>query len=146
AREEGAQAGGEGGEEGLGQGQRQARELAVGGACLDAQLVTLQGFGDGTSSGALVAGQGVGEDTDEFGEGGSVLVASAAVCVEEPAQDTVRGEVAPQGVEGLGQRQLGQDFKGEAVFGDVLAGRQHHGSVLIVSSGSLILSSAQLCK
>ena len=75
-----------------------------------------QGLLDGRQAAAAVAGHGLGEDRDEFGEGQLVVVAMAAVFLEEVLQHRVGGEVGPQGVEGLGQGQALQDLPGEGVL------------------------------
>ena len=104
---------GEGGQEGLGQGQRQAGQLAVHGPHLARDPVPLDGVEDGPAAAALVPGQGVGEDPHELGEGELVLVAAAAVPVEQVAEDRIAGDVPPDGVERLGQRQSTQHVSGE---------------------------------
>jgi hypothetical protein len=104
------------GEEGLRQGQRQAGPFAVDGPGARGQPLVSQGLVDGRQAAAAVAGDGVGEDRDEFREGEWIVVAAAAVLPEEGLQDRIGGEVGPHGVEGFRQGEALQDFPGEGVL------------------------------
>ena len=136
---------GEGGEERLRQGEWEAGQLAVHGPRLARDLVPLDGIEDGPATAALVAGQRVGENPHQLGEGELVLVAATAVAVEQVVEDRIGGDVPPDGVERLGQRQSVQHLSRKGVRG---LHPRRHGRLLNVLSGQDVVAKlrcAQQC-
>jgi hypothetical protein len=97
--------------------------------------VALNGLDDGGASAAVVAGQGVSENLDQFLKTQLVVVAASAVSVEEGVEDGVAGKKGPQIVESVGQRETGQGFqrvrRSHAVLGTILGGWHNHRSSTI---------------
>ena len=96
---------GEGGQEGFGQWEREAGQLAVHGPRLAGDLIPLDGVEDGPAAPPPIAGEGVGEHPHQLGEGELVLIAPPPVPVEQVVKNGIGGDVPPNGVERLGQRQ-----------------------------------------
>jgi len=90
-----------------------------------------------TVAAALVTRDGIHQDADEFGKRKLVLVALAAVLIEEILKNLVRGQVTPEDVEGFRQRQLGQDANVKRILRRFLWRTQYHERVGTLFPGLL---------
>src|SRR5262249_28226831 len=131
------QASGQFGEEGFGQGQGKATELAVDSPLLGAEPLLVDGFHDGFTATAVIACQSIGEDVDEFGEREFLFVATSTMLVEEGLKEVRLGKESPQGIEGVGQGQAGQNINRDRL-GRFRTGSHNHWPSSMMKSAKLL--------
>jgi hypothetical protein len=98
------------GQEGGAHRDRDPPQLAIGGAEGGFQLAAVLGLLEALTPAAAVFEEGIADQRDDQGEGEDLLVTAAAVLVEDLIESISVSDPPPQGQDGLGQGEPGQDL------------------------------------